>query len=205
MEEILEFDRIKRFLQFREGVTLLACPEFAQESELVTRSNLAEILQEMARNFEYLIIDSQSHLNEQTLLLWDTADHLVLVSEPDLSSLMRFRRLFGVLTRLDYPKKKFTCVVNRAIPESATIVEEFRKSSPNKFFTIANDSQAARRAILHGNPWAAEKPDSKVAADLTAFIDGLFGQEGEQGLKHRSGEERRGGIFDRIRAFLSAD
>ncbi len=196
MEENLIYDRIKGFLTRRAGVDCLFSPDLPQEAELVTRANLNQIIRALGPHYEFIIIDCRSEIDDQTLLLWDLADLIVMVTHSDLAGLTRIHRLFRVITRLNYPKSKFAVLVNRFAKEAqATFLKEFQKFQVGVVQAVADESPSVSESMFSGIPHVEANPKSRLAADLGAFINSLTGIEVPV--------EQKGGIFSKLRSMFS--
>ena len=196
MEESLVYDRIRWFMVNACGVDSLWAAEAPQEAELITRAGVNQILQECQRHYDYVVVDLQSHIDDVTLLLWDRADTLVLVGQPDLPSLQRFRTLIKVIERLDYPREKYVTVLNRFAPEGHEFLAEYAKVLPAPQITITENAAAAREAQFHGTPFAAD-PAHPLAAGIHRLVDQCTGAT-PQTAPHAAG------WFGRIKGLLGA-
>ena len=195
LEEHLLYNRIKLYLHQKWGMDILLSPDLPQESEIITRSNLNHIIMEVSKNYDYVVIDCPSHLDEHSLLLWDSAERLVFVSSPELAGLTRLHRLMKVLARLDYPKEKFLSLVNRLRPDQADFVKEFEKLVPENTYKISENIPLAQSAQLSGTPWTIQEPESNLARDLNPLIDSLLGKTKQK--------MERGGIFSRLKSIFA--
>ncbi|HOY65544.1 MAG TPA: AAA family ATPase [Candidatus Ozemobacteraceae bacterium] len=194
-EERLAFDRIKGFLTRKGNVDYLFSPELPQDAELVSRANLGQIIRAVATHYDFIVIDASAEINDQTLLAWDLADLIVLVSIAELSGITRMHRLFRVLSRLNYHKDKFAVLVNRFRTTQASFVEEFRKLPVGHVGTVAFDEQTLN-AEFAGIPLVEQAAGSPAAKDLALFVQQMTGEEALD-------KTRKGGIFSRLKSLFS--
>lgn len=195
MEERLSFERIQKYFQSPAGLSFLAAPHQPQEAELVNRSSLNQIIQECMRNCDFLVLDIQSHIDEQSILLWDIADLLVLVTRGDLAMLTRTTRLMSAINRLNYPKEKLLCVLNSFTLSQQDYLEQYQKVIPNKWFTVAENETLFANALTEGLPIWQEDAETPASKDLQAFSRSFLGEQ--------PAPKGRGGIFSRIKALFS--
>ncbi|NCB39113.1 MAG: cyclic nucleotide-binding domain-containing protein [Erysipelotrichia bacterium] len=195
IEERLSFETIKKYFQNVAGLQLLAAPSQPQEAEFVTRSNLNQIIQETARNCDYLILDVPSHIDEISILLWDMADLMVFVAEGNIAALTRMKRLLVAIERLNYPKEKFMGLLNKFSEEQGEYLENYRKIMPHKWMTLAYNSKVFQQAMLKGYPvWQIDSA-AAVAKDMQAFCQQILGKTPQSAEK--------GGIFGRIKSMFA--
>lgn len=195
MEERLVFDSIKRYFQTSGGVHLLASPAQPQEAEFVTRANLSQIIQECARNCDYLILDVPCHIDEIAILMWDVADLMVFVTEGNLSAMSRLKRLLATLERLNYPKEKFLGLFNKHTPERKEYLDNYRKMMPYKWLAVAEAGEAFLEAQLRGVPVWDVNPQCHAAKNMQAFCEQVVGRAPQN--------PEKGGIFSRLKAIFA--
>ena len=195
LEEHLQFDRIKMYMQKGNGVDLLAAPDVPQESELVTRSNLNQVLSELTKNYDDVIVDCQSHVDENTLLLWDNADRILVLSRPDLAGLTRLHRLMRVFTRLDYPQDKFLFIANKVEPACMELIPEYRKIAGDKLVEVPRCDAVFQQALSAGKPAVLGPiPENlqKALDQIMAIFQGTVVPPAE-----------KGGIFSRLKSLFA--
>ncbi len=195
LEERLVYDRLKLYLQRAHGVDLLAAPDVPQEAELVTRANLNQVLSELTKNYDEVIVDCQSHIDENTLLLWDNADRLLISTRADLAGLTRLHRLLRVFARLDYPKHKFLFVATKCEAGDAEVLGEIRKLAGDQLIEMPRHDDAVRRAMTTGVPWALETAPEPLTKSLEQIVSHL------QGSPLPAAE--KGGIFSRLKSLFA--
>lgn len=194
-EERIVFDVIKKYFQVSRNVSFLACPAQPQEAEFVSRSNLNQIVQECSKNCDYLIIDVASHIDETSILMWDVADLMVFVTEGTISAMSRLKRLLATLQRLNYPKEKFVCLLNKYLPEQEEYLESYRKLMPFKWQTIAYSQKVFHEAKLRGVPIWEIDSNCDASRNIGEFCEGIAG---------KPQTKEKGGIFSRIKSMFAA-
>jgi Flp pilus assembly CpaE family ATPase len=187
LEDKLIFERIERFFIQKNTLKLLAGSHLPQEADLISRGQLSQIIQECAKNCDYLIIDSACHIDEMTLLTWDVADMLFLVSTPDLSNAMRLKRLMGALGRLNYSKEKMHGILNKFKQTDTEFLNICEKTVSGDWFTVALDSDSTEKATNDEQFLSDAAPNGKIVKDLEHIIMHITGEEKDK--------MKKGGIF----------
>ncbi|MGM0601099.1 MAG: AAA family ATPase [Candidatus Rifleibacteriota bacterium] len=187
LEDKLIFERIERFFIQKNSVKLLAGSNLPQEADLVSRAQLSQIIQECSNNCDYLIIDSCCHIDDITLLSWDIADMLFLVTNPDLSSAMRLKRLMRALGRLNYPKEKMHGILNKFKQNDTEFFNVCQNAMPGDWFTVALDLESTEKAINDDNFMSEAAPNGKIVKDLEHIVMHITGEEKDK--------MQKGGIF----------
>ena len=100
-------------IEHSSGARALLAPPRPEMAELVTAEHMDALLKSIAQQFDYVIVDTQSALNDVTLDVLDVADRVVLVTQQSLSCLTNARRFFDLFDELNYDLGKLMLVVNR--------------------------------------------------------------------------------------------
>lgn len=187
LEERLTYDRIQHYFITKNPLKLLAGANSPQEAELVSRAQLAQIIQECAKNCDYLLIDSGCHIDDIALLTWDVSEMLFLVVNPELSSAMRTKRLMKALSRLNYPKEKFHGILNRFKSVDTEYLSVFRSTVEGDWFTVASDPEATENALNSEKFISEVAANEKITKDLKIIASHIAGEEKEV--------MEKGGIF----------
>jgi pilus assembly protein CpaE len=158
-----------------------ARPEFAEEV-VANGGATAKILDKIRTNYDFVIIDTGTHLDEVLLSLMDIATRIILVGTPTLSSVKNIRFVMDLFDQLDYPQDKTMLVLNR-IPEDRTAkkmiistekIENFLKRKVES--AIPSDDLVVLDAIRKGVPVIASQRDRNKSPirELAALSEHLF-------------------------------
>jgi Flp pilus assembly CpaE family ATPase len=195
-EERLIFKNIEKYLIKKNGLSLLAAPELPQESDLVSRSNLNQIVQECARNADFVILAVGSHIDEYSILLWDISDLIVFVTRSSLPEITRFKRLLTALSSLNYPPGKFLGVLNRFNHDQGAYLQEYKKMLESQWFTVANDPITLNEAMFKGRTIVDYADNSPAKKDIEAICEYLA--EGKT-----KASEKKSGVVKWLSSFFS--
>ena len=130
----------------RFGVSLLPAPDDGELGEGMTEVAARHIIQALRYQYEQVIIDCGSHLEDGYAAALDLADEIVIVATPDTPSLRSVRRLTAAMDRLGLGQGTPTHLVLNRTTRRAEI-------------------QASSAEKLAGVPLLAEIPDLSVRLD----------------------------------------
>ena len=196
MEERLTYDRISKFLIKNGGYHLLAAPELPQDSELITRSHMNQIIQECGKNYDFIFLDVGSHIDEISVLLWDLSDQIIIVESPNLQELTRFKRLMAVINRLNYPKEKLLGVLNKFSPGSEVYLEQFKAILPVPWMKISHDQKNVEEAVYNGKSVKETAGTSPVVKEIAEIYNRLTAEKTAE-IKEKTG------VFSWLKDFFS--
>ncbi|MBL8160605.1 MAG: response regulator [Anaerolineae bacterium] len=143
-----------------------ARPEYAE----VIQSNpnaVAQILEKIAGNYDFIIVDTSRHLDETLLALFDAATKIVLIGMPTLASVKNLRFVLDLFDQLTYPPDKTMMILNRVPTDrnrqklliSTDRIEKFLKRSIE--VEIPEDEITALTAMSKGVLIVAQRDRSR--------------------------------------------
>jgi pilus assembly protein CpaE len=161
------FDNI--VVTHNSGVKVLmgpARPEFADEVR-ARPTALAQIIEKVANNYDFIIVDTGTTLDEMLLSVFDIASKVMLVSTPTLPSIKNMRFVLDLFDKLGYPQDKTLLVLNKVWEESqrknATLsterIQDYLKRPVFMKLPVI-DERIVLSAINRGVPFVASDRDS---------------------------------------------
>lgn len=151
------------------GLKVLMGPtRLEMADEIITNhpTATAQIIEKIANNYDFVVIDTGRHLDEMLLSLMELATRVILVATPTLASVKNVRLILDLFTQLKYPDDKTFFVLNRThderqqqragtIPTSA--IEKHLKRQV--FASIPLDEVVVLNAVNKGIPVIASQRD----------------------------------------------
>lgn len=174
------------------GVAVLAAPAQPDEAALVDgeakrepgRNYVAEVLRLLRLHYSFVVVDTASRFSEGTLTALDEAWKVLLVTEPEVPSLVNTAKALDVLLdQLNYDAAKVLVVVNRMTPDAVDPSAIARVLDHPILLTLPADERAARQAANTGVPLSRRRGRSPLRKRLSQLADVLvreaFGSAGE--------------------------
>lgn len=183
----------------RTGLSVLQAPPKPEMAELVTVEHVREILEQMRRMFDYVVVDIGSRLQDIELSILDLVDVVVLVITPDLPSIKDVRHLFEILDALEYPSQKIRLVLNRSDPTTGLYAKTIETHLKHEICAeIPLDPHLVLQSVNQGIPYmilpSADKRSSLIVQT------GLLARTLMQAFEQKGGEDKpderpRGRLF----------
>jgi pilus assembly protein CpaE len=182
-------------------------PEFADEV-LAHPGAIGAILSKIATNYDFIIVDTSTAINEILLGILDTAVRILLVVKPTLVSVKNSRFALDLFDRLEYPVEKTSIIVNQVWDErkgkaatiSAEKIENYLKHGIIAQIPVV-DERILLSAINKGVPIIAtdksqDRPPVRQIIDLAdGLYDELMGHEvHEEDTEAMTDTRKRSGI-----------
>jgi pilus assembly protein CpaE len=136
--------------------------------ELVTADHLRAILEALRREYDYVVVDTQSSFQDQTMAVLDAAARIVLLMTMELSSIKNIRQFLEVAELLEYGEDKLVLVLNKADPRFGIRVDQVEANIQHKVAAqIGNAPYEMTSAINRGVPLIIDKQGHQVSSDIT--------------------------------------
>jgi pilus assembly protein CpaE len=108
------FDNI--LVSHPSGLKVLLGPPRPEQAEEVHQTNplaVSAIIQKVANNYDFVVVDTGRYLSENLLSLFDIAHKVVMVATPNLSCIKNVRFVLDLFDKLSYPPEKAMLVLNK--------------------------------------------------------------------------------------------
>ncbi|NJP06298.1 MAG: response regulator/pilus assembly protein [Chloroflexaceae bacterium] len=189
-------------------VKVLLSPPNPQTGETVTVEHVQTILDFMASEFDYVLVDTQSSFQEKAIAILDRADRIVLLMTLEMTSIKNVKQFFEVAELLGYPSDKMILVLNKADNRLGIKVSDVESNIQRKVsLQIANAPYEMGLSINQGVPLVIDKRDHRTSKDIFALarelsnITGVKVATDATGGKQAAKEEKPRGFLSRIFGF----
>ena len=169
----------------RDGVDLLLAPE-RPEASAVENHHIGEVLEFARSQYEFVIVDLPSVYDRMGQVALGDADHVYLVSNPELPSLHLTRKCLAYLEQMGLGREQFSLLVNRMNRRQELTTQDIEKvfNFPIRF-VFPEDHAATHRALTAGKPIA---PNCELGRGARTFAQSIAGapeerKKGTVGLK----------------------
>lgn len=159
----------------RTDLNVLLAPPRPEMADMITEESLTLLLQSLRQQYEFVIVDTASHLSEKTLALLDVADRILLVTQQSLPTLKNVSRFFDLTESLDYSMDKVWMIVNQASNKHRIKVKDIADTLKRPvFMAIPEDGETVWAAVDEGVPIVVgqnqKQPVSKAMIKLADMI-----------------------------------
>ena len=179
------------------GIKVLLTPISPELADLVTVDHVRRIFAELRKMFDYIIVDSSSHLGEINLEVLDHADKVVVITSLSIPAIKNTKLALKIFDSLSISPERVVLILNKSDAHS-----EFNKESveANLRFPIAgqipNDAKLVINSINRGNPLVTTHPESEISQRIRELVAKLIPPSP---VKEPEGQDRkqRKGLFAR--------
>ena len=169
------FDDIKSCLvKHSSGFDLLPAPIKPEQSENVDSNHLRKIITLSKDQFDYIIIDTHSLLQDMSINALDLSDIIMLVMNPDMGHIMAVHNCLKVMDSLKYPKEKIHLVLNKfgnptSLPKEQ-IDGAMQKDNVKVNYVVHEDGKVVSNLINNSKTVFDDNEKSDYRNDIATMI-----------------------------------
>jgi pilus assembly protein CpaE len=123
----LETDLIPEILMAHEsGVKLMLAPPQPQLADIISGEMIKAVLQTLKDGFKVVVVDVAKQLTDKTLTVLETADHILVITKPELPSVKSAKIFLDTAEPLGL-RDRVTLVINMATMPGAANLDKIEK------------------------------------------------------------------------------
>ncbi|MFC7401053.1 CpaE family protein [Citricoccus sp. GCM10030269] len=175
-----------------EGLYVVCAPESPAEADDISSQQVTQLIDQLAEQYPYVVIDTAPGLTEHTLGALDATTDLVLVGGLDVPSVRGLHRELDVLRMLDLGILSRHIVLNSADPRNGLSRSDAESTLGAKVDVVVPEHRAMRVATNQGVPILISSPRNRAARELERLIP-LFhtDRDATAGQRARHRKDRR--------------
>ena len=177
----LDVDLVENVLiKHDTGLKVLLAPPTPQEAENVPPEAVLNLIIKLKDLFDFIVVDTATHLDDLNLGLFDMAERIVLVTVSTLPALKNTRAVLNLLDALKYGEDKISLIFNRVnaeyerarvVPPVAALEERLKRKA---LLTIPANEQKVLSALTRGTPvFAGKDRNSSPAKEYLTLAEAL--------------------------------
>ena len=175
----LDSELLRGFIaKHSSGLAVLSSPESHDPNRSIDPDALERTIEFLRGEYDYLILDCETSLNELNLAVMDSSDQICLVATPEIGAVRDLSRYIDNLSRNEQATTKLHVIINRHSSNGAIGTEQIEKAIRVPVQTrISNNYTECQRAINLGEPVSAEKKTEFVSqiSKWAAILSGTNG------------------------------
>ena len=165
------------------GVKALLAPPHPEAADAVIGADggmaegsrrIGAILDGLLREFDIVVVDTWSLLNELTLTFLDRADLILLVVTPLIPDIKDARHFLELSDRLGYPREKIGLVVNHSDRKTGLRLDQIERALIPALAHIPYDERAGIVAANRGLPVAIEEASRPIGQAFVHLAAGVL-------------------------------
>jgi MinD-like ATPase involved in chromosome partitioning or flagellar assembly len=172
----IDVEKLKAFISTdpRTGLDLLAAPRRPEEADVVGQGELAAVLEVARSAYGAVVIDTGPLFDGAMLAALDHTDELLLVCNPEVTSLKNVRIGLETIDRLGFARERVSLVVNRLGARGGVERGDIEQALDTKITYELPDDPAVPAAVNRGLPAVVAEEDSTFTGSVTDLAEAVF-------------------------------
>ena len=159
------------------GLKILVAPSTPQYAESITVYTVEQVMEALRENYDYIIVDTPSQLQDTTLAVLDSAKTILLLTSLDLLALHKTRTALEMLRQL-YEPEKIQVVLNRANSDVGISLQDVENVLGVQMRArIPSDGKIVVTSINEGKPFVLYNETTTIAKRINNLALEMLGRE----------------------------
>jgi pilus assembly protein CpaE len=167
-EEVLR----KVLIRHESGVRVLLGPYRPEDAERVPVEVMNKIMDRLAEEFDFVLVDCPVTYEERNLNLLERADQIVMILTPEIGPVKNTSTFLDLANKLEIPEATIHVVLNRANSEvgiaAAEIERALQKPIPMR---VMSGGRAVVTSVNRGIPLVVEQPQHAFSQQVMRIAD----------------------------------
>jgi pilus assembly protein CpaE len=155
-------------------LSLLAAPARPEDAQLIGQPELNAILNSARTMYGAVVIDTGPLFDGAMLAAVDCSDHLLVVCNPEITSLKNVRIGLETLERLGFPRERVSLVVNRVGAPGGVVRREIEDALEAEIRFELPDDAAVPSALNRAVPAVLADGDGRFSRAISALGKSFF-------------------------------
>lgn len=155
--------------EYRPGFDCVLAPIDPASADDLPSSLVARMLEQLRPKYDFVVVDTHERFSDHVLAAIDASDHLLVIANPEITSLKNVRICLDVLDLLDHPAAARQLVLQKdGLPSGMTAAEVSGALNLELAATIPWDAKVTA-SINDGTPLVVSDPGHAVSAAVRDF------------------------------------
>jgi pilus assembly protein CpaE len=189
------------------GIRVLPAPPTPVAFERITPDGFKKVLSRFLDQFDYVVLDTWSYLDDIVLAGIDIAERILVVMTPEIPSVKSTKQFFEIAEALEFPAQRIDLVLNKIIPRDGVRAEHIEENLKHEFSARFDfEPKGVRQTINQGLPLILAQPNHPISQGCLQLaqyevmvLEPKPAEEPEEALVADAGNQRRAGLFGRLR------
>ncbi len=161
------------------GLRILVAPSTPQYAESITVYTVEQVMETLRENYDIIIVDTPSQLQDTTLAVLDAAKTILLLTSLDLLALHKTRTALEMLRQL-YAPEKIQLILNRANSDVGISLADVENvlGVPMRA-QIPSDGKVVVTSINEGKPFVLFNTGTVIAKQINRLAMEILGRDTE--------------------------
>lgn len=157
------------------GVKALLAPPRPEVADTVTPLLVTDVLQRLRSEFDVIMVDTGSVLDDVVLNVLDISDKIIVVTTPEIPAIKNAKLFFEVTEALEYERERIMFVLNKADKRINIRAEDIEANIKYRIEgQLPLDERAVTTAVNQGIPYVLGDKNSAITQATIALSKHLL-------------------------------
>jgi pilus assembly protein CpaE len=162
-------------LAHASGIKAILAPPRPEMADLLQPDHLKKILEQLRSDYDVVVVDTATVVNDMVLMALDLADRIVLVATPDIPAIKNARLFFEITDALNYQPNKIMLVINKIDRRTGITAQMIEDNIKHQVVAqIPLDEVVVLNSINRGVPFMADARTKPVAQAVSQLADRIL-------------------------------
>jgi len=174
----IDVDKLKAFVgtDSRSSLAVLAAPKRPEEAQVVGQSELAGVLDAARKAYGAVVVDTGPLFDAAMLAALDRTDRLLLICNPEVTSLKNVRIGLETIDRLGFPRERVDLVANRIGAAGGVTRDEMEEALDATITYELPDDPAVPAAVNRATPVLLADSNGRFSRAVTTLAKSVFAE-----------------------------
>jgi len=183
-------------LPHSSGIKVLLAPPSPEVADTVTPQLILDVLARLRKNFDIVIVDTSSILDDVVLNVLDVSDKIIVVTTPEIPAIKDAKHFFEVTEALGYDRSRVMLILNKSDKRINIRAEDIANNIKYQVEgQLPLDERSVTTAVNQGVPYVLGDKNSLLTQSTTALSQHII--ETLRPSTEEVGTPVRTGIFGR--------
>jgi Flp pilus assembly CpaE family ATPase len=188
----IDSDKLTSFVvtESRSSIAVLAAPKRPEEAQVLGQMELTAVLDAARRAYSAVVVDTGPLFDAAMLAALDRTDTLLMICNPEVTSLKNVRIGLETVERLGFPRDRVQLVANRIGAAGGVSRAEMEEALDAAIAFELPDDASVPTAINNATPVLLDEPSSKFSRAVTGLARSTFAEAPASTAANRPKERR---------------
>ena len=179
------------------SLRVLAGSTKPEEGEMVTGEMVTAAIEQLARHFKYVVVDTGSQFTDPVLAALESADAVLMVCSPEIPTLRDVKDCQKILNDVVHVKRdKIHYVMNQIFPFKALSTEQFEEALQLYMFAdLPYGGDVGAKSALRGEAFVETQSGSNLAKSIRKLAEQLVATDPKTGALIVAQKDHKRGFF----------
>jgi pilus assembly protein CpaE len=161
-------------LEHSSGVNVLSAPDRPEFSDLVTLEVIDKATELLLRRNDYVVVDTEVGLQERSLSIMEKADHILLLTNLEISTLKNTKLMLETYINLGLIHKVKVIVNQSTVKGIVNLADLPKILDTETLYYLPNNESVAVKSLNQGDPFVINSEKTDLAKALYKLADQIM-------------------------------